>query len=59
MWLQLLLTRTGEAIVSVDWSERAEQFTSFLQAMVLQSLLLAGTFKQMRCGQLRVGPLVD
>ena len=54
VWLQLLLTRTGDAIVSVDWSERAEQFTSFLQATVLQSLLLAATLKQMRRGQLRV-----
>ena len=54
VWLQLLLTRTGVSIVSVDWSERAEQFTSFLQATVLQSLLLAETFKQMKRGQLRV-----
>ena len=54
MWLQLLLTCTGEVIVSVDWSERAEHFTSFLQATVLQSLLLAGTLMQMRRGQLRV-----
>ena len=54
VWLQLLLTRTGDTIVSVDWSERAEQFTSFLQTTVLQSLLLAATLKQMKRGQLRV-----
>ena len=54
VWLNLLLTPTGDRIVSVDWSERAEEFTSFLQATVLQSLLLAGTLKQMKRGQLRV-----
>ena len=52
--LQLLLARTGDAIASVGWSERAEQFTSSPQATVLQSLLLAATLKQMRRGQLRV-----
>ena len=52
--MRLLLTRTGAYIASVDWSERAEQFMSFVQATVLESLLLAATFKQMRRGQLRV-----
>ena len=50
----LLLTRTGEVAASVDWSERAEQFTPFLQATVLQSPMLATTLKQMRRGQLCV-----
>ena len=54
VWLRLLLTRTGGHAGSVDWSERAEQFMSFVQATVLESLLLAATFKQMRRGQLRV-----
>ena len=53
VWLKLLLTRTGEAVDFVDWSERAEQFTSLLQATVLQSLLLAEPLKRMRRGQLR------
>ena len=54
MWFQLLLTRAGQAAVSVDWSERAEKFTLFLQAAVLESPLLAKTLEQMRRGQLRV-----
>ena len=54
MWLQLSLTRTGERTVSVDSSERAEQFVLFLQAAVLESPLLAKTLGQMRRGQLRV-----
>ena len=54
VWLQLLLTRAGEAAVSVDWSERAEQFTLFLKAAVLESPLLAKTLEQVRRGQLCV-----
>ena len=54
VWLLLLLTRTGEVAASVDWSERAEQFTLFLQAAALKSLLLAETLRQMRRGQLLV-----
>ena len=54
MWLQLSLTRAGEAAFSVDWSERAEQLTLFLQAAVLESPLLAKTLGQMWRGQLRV-----
>ena len=54
VWLLLLLTRTGEVFASVDWSERAEQFTLFLQAAALKSLLLAETLRQMRRGQLLV-----
>ena len=58
VWLQLLLTRTGDAIASVDWSEHAEQFASFLQSTMLHSLSLAATLKQMRRGQLRVRALL-
>ena len=54
VWLQLLLTRNGEAASSVDWSERAEQFALFLQAAALKSLLPAETLRHVRRGQLRV-----
>ena len=54
MWLQLLLTRHGEAAVALDWGEHVEQFTLFRQAAALESPLLAETLAQMRRGQLRV-----
>ena len=57
MWLQLLLTREGKAAIPVDWSERAELRTLFLQAAALESPPLREALGQARRGQLRVLPL--
>ena len=54
VWLHALLTRTGETIASVDWSQRAEEFASFLRATALASLLLSEALKELRRGQLCV-----
>ena len=54
VWLQLLLTRERKGVISVDWSERAEQIALFLQAAALESPPLAEALGHSRRGELRV-----
>ena len=48
--LHLLLTPDKKIAVSVDWSERAEQFTLFLHAVALEGLMLTEILRHMRRG---------
>jgi len=54
IWPNWLIARTGKYAVSMDWTERAEQFVAFLQTAALQSLPIAETLRHIRHGQLRV-----
>ena len=54
IWLRLLLTRTGDTAVAVEWSKQAEHFTLFLQTAMKERPVLAGAVGQLRLGQLCV-----